>query len=60
VGRRIAVIAGDGAGPEVVAEARKVVDVLGLELEWNELPWGTAHFHATGARTRSARSGAPR
>ena len=46
---RIAVIAGDGAGPEVVAEARKVVDALGLELEWNELPWGTAHFHATGA-----------
>ena len=30
---RIAVIAGDGAGPEVVAEARKVVDALGLDLE---------------------------
>ena len=38
---RIAVIAGDGAGPEVVAEARKAVDALGLALEWNELPWGT-------------------
>jgi len=25
---RIAVIAGDGAGPEVVAEARKAVDAL--------------------------------
>jgi len=46
---RIAVIAGDGAGPEVVAEARKAVDALDLELEWNELPWGTGHFHATGA-----------
>jgi tartrate dehydrogenase/decarboxylase/D-malate dehydrogenase len=46
---RIAVIAGDGAGPEVVAEARKAVDGLGLDLEWNELPWGTEHYHAHGA-----------
>jgi tartrate dehydrogenase/decarboxylase / D-malate dehydrogenase len=46
---RFAVIPGDGAGPEVVAEARKVVDALGLALEWHELPWGTAHFHETGA-----------
>lgn len=46
---RIAVIPGDGAGPEVIAEARKVVDALGLDLEWNELPWGTRHFHETGA-----------
>jgi len=45
---RIAVIAGDGAGPEVIAEARKAVDALGLDLEWNELPWGTAHFHEHG------------
>jgi tartrate dehydrogenase/decarboxylase/D-malate dehydrogenase len=45
---RVAVIAGDGAGPEVVAEARKAVDALGLELEWNELPWGTDHFHEHG------------
>jgi tartrate dehydrogenase/decarboxylase/D-malate dehydrogenase len=49
VTHRVAVIAGDGAGPEVVAEARKVVDALGLDLEWNELPWGTAHYHDTGA-----------
>jgi tartrate dehydrogenase/decarboxylase/D-malate dehydrogenase len=46
---RVAVVAGDGAGPEVVAEARKAVDALGLDLEWNELPWGTAHYHAHGA-----------
>jgi tartrate dehydrogenase/decarboxylase / D-malate dehydrogenase len=46
---RIAVIAGDGAGPEVVVEARKAVDALGLDLEWEDLPWGTAHYHATGA-----------
>jgi tartrate dehydrogenase/decarboxylase/D-malate dehydrogenase len=48
VTRRIAVIAGDGVGPEVVAEARKAVDALGLDLEWNELPWGTAHYHEHG------------
>jgi tartrate dehydrogenase/decarboxylase/D-malate dehydrogenase len=45
---RVAVIAGDGAGPEVIAEARKAVDALGLDLEWNELPWGTDHFHEHG------------
>jgi len=46
---RIAVISGDGAGPEVIAEARRGVDALGLELEWNELPWGSGYFHETGA-----------
>jgi tartrate dehydrogenase/decarboxylase / D-malate dehydrogenase len=46
---RIAVIAGDGAGPEVIAEARKAVDALDLDLEWNDLPWGTDHFHEHGA-----------
>jgi tartrate dehydrogenase/decarboxylase / D-malate dehydrogenase len=49
VSHRIAVIAGDGAGPEVIAEARKAVDALGLAIEWNDLPWGTDHYHATGA-----------
>jgi tartrate dehydrogenase/decarboxylase/D-malate dehydrogenase len=48
VTHRVAVIAGDGAGPEVVAEARKCVDALGLDLTWNELPWGTAYFHEHG------------
>jgi tartrate dehydrogenase/decarboxylase / D-malate dehydrogenase len=42
---RIAVIPGDGAGPEVVAEARKAVDALGLDVAWTELPWGSAHYH---------------
>ena len=45
---RIAVIAGDGAGPEVVAEACKCVDALALDLIWEELPWGTAHYHEHG------------
>ena len=47
-GHRIAVIPGDGVGPEVVAEARKVVDGLGLSLEWSDLDWGSAHYHAHG------------
>ena len=45
---RVAVIPGDGAGPEVVAEARKAVDALGLDLGWEELGWGTARYHAEG------------
>jgi tartrate dehydrogenase/decarboxylase/D-malate dehydrogenase len=48
VTHRIAVVAGDGAGPEVIAEARKVVDALSLDVEWTDLPWGTSHFHAHG------------
>jgi tartrate dehydrogenase/decarboxylase / D-malate dehydrogenase len=46
---RVAVIAGDGAGPEVIAEARKAVDALGLGVEWAELDWGTARYRAEGA-----------
>jgi tartrate dehydrogenase/decarboxylase/D-malate dehydrogenase len=42
------VIAGDGVGPEVIAEARKAVDALALDLVWEELPWGTEHYHETG------------
>ncbi len=45
---RVAVLAGDGVGPEVVAEARKAVDALGLDLEWTELPWGSAFYHEHG------------
>lgn len=45
---RIAVLAGDGVGPEVVAEARKAVDATGVEVEWVELPWGSAYWHETG------------
>jgi isocitrate/isopropylmalate dehydrogenase len=48
MGHRVAVIAGDGVGPEVVGEARKAVDALGLDLEWYELPWGTGHYDAHG------------
>jgi tartrate dehydrogenase/decarboxylase / D-malate dehydrogenase len=46
---RVAVIPGDGVGPEVVAEARRALDALELALEWEELDWGTARYHAEGA-----------
>jgi tartrate dehydrogenase/decarboxylase/D-malate dehydrogenase len=49
VTHRIAVIPGDGAGPEVIAEACKAVDALALDLTWDELPWGSAHYHEHGA-----------
>jgi tartrate dehydrogenase/decarboxylase/D-malate dehydrogenase len=45
---RIGVLPGDGVGHEVVAEARKVVDALGLAVEWTELDWGSAYYHAHG------------
>lgn len=45
---RVALIPGDGVGPEVVAEARKAVDALGLPIVWSELPWGSAYYHEHG------------
>ena len=45
---RVALLPGDGVGPEVVAEARKAVDALGLAIEWTELPWGSAYYHRHG------------
>ncbi len=40
---------GDGVGTEVIAEARKVVDALGLDVEWTELDWGADRWHRTGS-----------
>jgi tartrate dehydrogenase/decarboxylase/D-malate dehydrogenase len=48
VTHRIALLPGDGVGPEVVAEARRAVDALGLPLEWTELPWGSAYWREHG------------
>jgi tartrate dehydrogenase/decarboxylase / D-malate dehydrogenase len=48
VTHRVAVLAGDGVGPEVVAEARKAVDAVGVAIEWTEYPWGSAHWHEHG------------
>ncbi|MCZ7420468.1 MULTISPECIES: 3-isopropylmalate dehydrogenase [unclassified Micromonospora] len=45
---RIAVVAGDGIGPEVVAEARKVVDAVLPGVEVTEYDLGAARYHRTG------------
>jgi 3-isopropylmalate dehydrogenase len=45
---RIAVIAGDGIGPEVVAQARKVLDAALPGIEATEYDLGAARYHRTG------------
>ncbi len=45
---RIAVVAGDGIGPEVVAEARKVIDAALPGVEATEYDLGAARYHRTG------------
>src|SRR6266851_1207405 len=50
--RRIAVIGGDGIGPEVIEQAIRVADAAGRKesasLEWNRLPWSSAFYKQTG------------
>ena len=45
---KIAVLPGDGIGPEIVAEAVKVLKALGLTMELNEAPVGGAGYRAKG------------
>ncbi|MBB4957593.1 3-isopropylmalate dehydrogenase [Micromonospora polyrhachis] len=45
---RIAVVAGDGIGPEVVAQARKVLDAVLPGVEATEYDLGAARYHRTG------------
>jgi tartrate dehydrogenase/decarboxylase / D-malate dehydrogenase len=50
---RIAIIPGDGVGPEVVSQARKVLDVIcerdpAVELAFDEFGWGTDYYLAAG------------
>lgn len=48
----IAVVPGDGIGPEVIAETKKVVEAAasrdGASFEWVEYPFGAAHYLKTG------------
>lgn len=48
----IAVIGGDGIGPEVIDQAIRVTDAAvkhdGASLTWNRLPWSSAHYKQTG------------
>ncbi|MFV8316649.1 3-isopropylmalate dehydrogenase [Mycobacterium sp. 23] len=45
---KLAVIAGDGIGPEVIAEALKVLDAVLPGVEKTEYDLGARRFHATG------------
>ena len=48
---RLAVIPGDGIGPEVMAEALPLLawaKARGRDLDWELQPWGADHFLATG------------
>lgn len=49
---RIAVIGGDGIGPEVIEEAIRVADAAlvkyGGQVEWNRLPWSGEHYKKVG------------
>jgi len=49
---KIPVIPGDGIGPEVIAEGRKVIDAagerFGFDVEWVEFPHGADHYLETG------------
>jgi tartrate dehydrogenase/decarboxylase / D-malate dehydrogenase len=51
---RIAVIPGDGVGPEVIDVALAVLDAVvdrapGLDLTWETFPYGSEHYRRTGA-----------
>jgi len=50
---KVAVIAGDGIGPEVMTEGIKVLSavqakVKNLSLEYEHFPWGCDHYLAKG------------
>src|ERR1700694_240175 len=49
---RIAVIGGDGIGPEVIEQAVRVTDralqTEGVSFTWNRLPWSSAFYKETG------------
>lgn len=49
---RISQIAGDGIGPEVIGEARRIVDQAGkrfnFTIEWSDCPFGASHYLETG------------
>jgi tartrate dehydrogenase/decarboxylase/D-malate dehydrogenase len=48
VRKRVGVIAGDGVGPEVIAEAVKVMTAVS-DCDLVELPWGSGYWRETGS-----------
>jgi 3-isopropylmalate dehydrogenase len=45
---KVAVLPGDGIGPEIIAQASKVLRKLGLAIEFKEAPVGGAGYEAAG------------
>ncbi|MGA7076904.1 MAG: isocitrate/isopropylmalate dehydrogenase family protein [Halobacteriota archaeon] len=49
---KIPIIAGDGVGPEVIAEGKKVLeaagDNYGFNIKWKKYPYGAEHYLSTG------------
>ena len=50
---RIAVIGGDGIGPEVIDQAIRAAEAAArkhdaADLQWNKLPWSTAYYKKYG------------
>lgn len=49
---RIPVLEGDGVGPEIIREGKKVIDAVapleGFKVEWIHFPQGTDHYLKTG------------
>lgn len=49
---KIPVLPGDGIGPEIIAEGRKIIDAagerFGFDVEWIEYPHGADHYLETG------------
>jgi tartrate dehydrogenase/decarboxylase/D-malate dehydrogenase len=50
---KVALVPGDGVGPEVVDEARKVLDALaaeggGMSFHYSDFPWGSGYYRETG------------
>ena len=45
---KLAVIPGDGIGPEVVAEALKVLKATGVDVSTTEFPFGASHYLESG------------
>lgn len=50
----LAVIPGDGIGPEVIAEALTVLRATGVDATTTEYPFGAGHYLATGAILEAA------
>ena len=50
---RVAVIAGDGIGKEVVPEGQRVLEAagrkFGFALAWDEKPWSCEYYASTAA-----------